>query len=663
MKIRNKILISFTSVFIIIFTIIGITTYFYTSTKFKNEIQKEIVKTLDIKSEAMSFYIKGLTNEMALLAEEGTLKTGDMETIIPLLSEKLSNRKDRYDNLFYSDLTGEYKSAAGAKGNISERAYFKDVVKQGNGFVVSRPLISKSTGKAMFVIAVMVKNAAGENIGVLGNNVLLETISELSNSITVGKSGYGWICDDLGTMIAHPIPEERMTLNIIKSDKIKMNEIDANKIINDEKASLIATNSKNVKVAIYTKKIPNTPNWTLGISAPLKEINEEANKVAVYILIIALVVIVLITLIIQLIANSIAKPIILSAKFAENLAKYEFDKPVPQELMKRNDEIGTLGKSLDYLVKSMIDLVEKIRESSNDLTNSSLVMTTQMELVNKGVSMQISKKTAIENDFEEMDNKMTNIVDNVRNQVAGMEEISSTIAQMSHTIKNVADNADTTMKISNEAALTAKTGSEIVIKTLESIKKIDEITSEIDNNIGAIYGIAEQTNLLALNAAIEAARAGEAGRGFAVVAEEVKKLAENSRKFTETISQLISEMRARVKESSDMSLNASKQLNEINHKVMITNTEIEKVSKAMDEQAEAVNESAVAIQNLSEASTNIEMDATEQVELINQSKNSLDNISEIIDKQNVSTEETLTGSHNLAKLADELKILVDKFRI
>ena len=66
-------------------------------------------------------------------------------------------------------------------------------------------------------------------------------------------------------------------------------------------------------------------------------------------------------------------------------------------------------------------------------------------------------------------------------------------------------------------------------------EKIREVTS-------VITSMAEQTNLLALNAAIEAARAGEHGKGFAVVAEEVRKLADQSKRSAGHIGQMIDEM-------------------------------------------------------------------------------------------------------------------------
>ncbi|MBE7705772.1 MAG: hypothetical protein E7Z91_00800 [Cyanobacteria bacterium SIG30] len=73
----------------------------------------------------------------------------------------------------------------------------------------------------------------------------------------------------------------------------------------------------------------------------------------------------------------------------------------------------------------------------------------------------------------------------------------------------------------------------------ELILELSEFIQSISSSIGVVEDITEQTNLLALNAAVEAARAGEHGKGFAVVASEIRKLADESKKATAKISELI----------------------------------------------------------------------------------------------------------------------------
>ena len=78
--------------------------------------------------------------------------------------------------------------------------------------------------------------------------------------------------------------------------------------------------------------------------------------------------------------------------------------------------------------------------------------------------------------------------------------------------------------------------------TAENILALAEQAQAIGEITAAVADVAEQTNLLALNAAIEASRAGEHGKGFAVVAGEVKALADQSKKATAQVRQILGEI-------------------------------------------------------------------------------------------------------------------------
>jgi methyl-accepting chemotaxis protein len=99
--------------------------------------------------------------------------------------------------------------------------------------------------------------------------------------------------------------------------------------------------------------------------------------------------------------------------------------------------------------------------------------------------------------------------------------------------------------------------------TSESITILTGRTEEIGRTLKVITEIASQTNLLALNAAIEAARAGDAGRGFAVVAEEIRKLAEDSRKSADEIDKFHSLMKKGIITKKEFEQKKKKLLDEL----------------------------------------------------------------------------------------------------
>lgn len=116
--------------------------------------------------------------------------------------------------------------------------------------------------------------------------------------------------------------------------------------------------------------------------------------------------------------------------------------------------------------------------------------------------------------------------------------------------------------------------------TEESVKRLEEHSTGIEEMLEAISGIANQTNLLALNAAIEAARAGKAGLGFSVVADEVKKLATRSQQTVGEIRQTIVLIQEGIREVRL----ASEQMKEETGKSIMT---VEQTSMAFKEVTQA----------------------------------------------------------------------------
>ena len=111
----------------------------------------------------------------------------------------------------------------------------------------------------------------------------------------------------------------------------------------------------------------------------------------------------------------------------------------------------------------------------------------------------------------------------------------------------------------NESSINAmnhlKTQAEVIAAANEDVatlmNTLKERTEAVKGIVDTIFSISSQTNLLALNASIESARAGEAGKGFAVVADQIRNLAEESRKETENIAKILEELSDGTNAASD----------------------------------------------------------------------------------------------------------------
>jgi len=203
--------------------------------------------------------------------------------------------------------------------------------------------------------------------------------------------------------------------------------------------------------------------------------------------------------------------------------------------LRTKDEIGQLTHGMDIFIERLQGIIKNMHGSTLALDESSSLLLEEINYANVNV--------------EDTSTAVQNIAAGMEETAASVEEINATTENIENAVEIMASKAQEGVSASNQISVRAMelkknalNSQQIAKQIIESVEKNLVGTIEKSKEVDKIHTlthtiieISSQTNLLALNAAIEAARAGEAGKGFSVVADEIKKLAEETRKTANEI--------------------------------------------------------------------------------------------------------------------------------
>ncbi|MCV9884524.1 methyl-accepting chemotaxis protein [Metabacillus halosaccharovorans] len=415
----------------------------------------------------------------------------------------------------------------------------------------------------------------------------------------------------------------------------------------------------NRKALNETLKSMQQNNLTYATSIN-DENTERVDQVTAFVFIIIIIALILLVVLSTIIARMIVKPI---REMRNLLSKAENGDFTGKGSYQSKDEMGELTSSYNQMSTTLQSIFTTVNDSTQQVASAAEELSASAEQ-----STKASEHVTIT--IQELASGSDVQVQNVDKSSEVMNDI------MDHT-KSIFDNTE---KITNDVLHASKMSQdgnqaiEQVNKQMDSIynnvtslsqavKSLDERTSEIGQISNVISGISAQTNLLALNAAIEAARAGEHGKGFAVVADEVRKLAEESNKSTEQISNLIS----LIQKDAENTLNTmNKASEEVNSGIKVVNTagsSFQKIDIAVNNVVSQIEDISKAVKDLTAGTEHVTSSINEVSEVAKESASITQNISAATEEQLASMEEISASSQSLATLADDLQNLMKKFNI
>lgn len=348
---------------------------------------------------------------------------------------------------------------------------------------------------------------------------------------------------------------------------------------------------------------------------------------------IAMAIATLIAIVVAVITvNRITKPLLEVNRILDIVASGDMTQRLDDSA---KDEFGELSRSCNTLIESLRTLIQGIISRSTQLAAASEETSAITE----------ESSQAIRNQQAQVEQAATATTE----MSSTSQAVSSSAQQALSEIKNADKEADRVKGISSQNKATIEQLAREVDDASHVINQLHKDSASIGGILDVIRGIAEQTNLLALNAAIEAARAGEQGRGFAVVADEVRSLASKTQESTQEIQAMIESLQVGAEAAVAAMSKGKQQAESCVEQSDLANTALDSITAAV---AQAHN-----------VSEEISTAAHEQQQVSQEISERLESIVAIAEQTAEGANQTNISSSEVAKLAEELRLSVDAFKV
>ena len=617
-------------------------------------------------SEISNWYIKqkAVVESLAETAGHGLNTKAEKEAYTKAQLEKNTQLVDLYLAYENRDLILGSESVLPEEYDCTSRPWYIETKKRKQIYCTT-PYLDVSTEKMCFTIAQPIYSG-DKLIGIAGEDVLIDELLNLVNSISIEKGSYAFLIDKEGNIMTHRnedfLPTTEKSISLEEAYGSQMSQ----QLTNHNQSITKIKDYDGQEKYIYTQNIEEN-GWRLAVTVPTKVVTHSIVQLGYISMVVLVLGIILLVLSIVIVVNKMMKPIGELKQFASG----DFRDQASMEKINHNkiaegfkDEIeeitvatSKIRTQMRHTLLGTKDEAQSIYCSVEQVNPAMENLNGEIEQVTKGIK-SISDKASVASHLTSSINESSVEMGKAIEMVAKKAEVAS---------KTSAEITDRALGMKEVSQKSKDIASEMYAKTQEQLESAIQNTqciSQIEDLAKEVLAISNQTNLLALNASIESARVGEAGKGFVVVANEIGKLAADTKLTVTKIQDIVIGV---VTSVNELSKEAKEILNFVDQKVMEDYNYMvqtaEQYSCDSNIYVDLASDLGAAAEELAASIESV----IEQMKYMNQLNEEIaaatDEMSTSTDRVSDNSDSVLEKMIELKKSSDKLMTIVGQFRV
>jgi len=307
-----------------------------------------------------------------------------------------------------------------------------------------------------------------------------------------GESGFAYLLNEEGVVIAHPVKENVLKTNYLKDAGKGVVEITGKMVKGEKGAGHFTIDGIDKVVAYLPVKGEGSLKWSCAMVMNDREVNAPVYSLRNMVLLVIAVSVVIIAVLAVFIARSISVPMIKGVAFAQAIAAGDM---TGQLDIKSKDEVGDLADALNSMVAGLKEMIGRIRDTSSQLAAAAVQISSNSDQLTKAAHSQASASEETSATMVQMAASIQIVANNTDSLASNADEVAASIQELGASSEQMAKSAEVMASSVTETSATieqmsvsiervAQNAEDLVSSVSETSATIDQMTVSIDQVAG-----------------------------------------------------------------------------------------------------------------------------------------------------------------------------------